>query len=169
MLSEKKLLTLIEEKGLDFKLYTHEPLSTVEESIKYRGKIDGAHSKNLFLKNKKNQFFLFSCIENTNINIKKITKSLALGNISFANEDYLSLYLGVKPGAVTPFGLLNDIGNKVTFYFDSNFLKNQIVNFHPLTNTSTISMKTKDFIDFLIENKKKVNIFDFNDYSLIES
>jgi len=169
MLSEKKLLTLIEEKGLDFKLYTHEPLSTVEESIKYRGKIDGAHSKNLFLKNKKNQFFLFSCIENTNINIKKITKSLALGNISFANEDYLSLYLGVKPGAVTPFGLLNDIGNKVTFYFDSNFLKNQIVNFHPLTNTSTISMKTKDFVDFLIEKKKKVNIYDFNNYSLIES
>ena len=169
MLSEKKLLTLIEEKGLDFKLYTHEPLSTVEESIKYRGKIDGAHSKNLFLKNKKNQFFLFSCIENTNINIKKITKSLALGNISFANEDYLSLYLGVKPGAVTPFGLLNDIENKVTFYFDSNFLKNQIVNFHPLTNTSTISMKTKDFVDFLIENKKKVNIYDFNNYSLIES
>jgi len=169
MLSEKKLLTLIEEKGLDFKLYTHEPLSTVEESIKYRGKIDGAHSKNLFLKNKKNQFFLFSCIENTNINIKKITKSLALGNISFANEDYLSLYLGVKPGAVTPFGLLNDIENKVTFYFDSNFLKNQIVNFHPLTNTSTISMKTKDFVDFLIEKKKKVNIYDFNNYSLIES
>ena len=169
MLSEKNLLTLIEEKGLDFKLYTHEPLSTVEESIKYRGKIDGAHSKNLFLKNKKNQFFLFSCIENTNINIKKITKSLALGNISFANEDYLSLYLGVKPGAVTPFGLLNDIENKVTFYFDSNFLKNQIVNFHPLTNTSTISMKTKDFVDFLIEKKKKVNIYDFNNYSLIES
>ena len=169
MLSEKNLLTLIEEKGLDFKLYTHEPLSTVEESIKYRGKIDGAHSKNLFLKNKKNQFFLFSCIENTDINIKKITKSLKLGNISFANEDYLSLYLGVKPGAVTPFGLLNDIGNKVTFYFDSNFLKNQIVNFHPLTNTSTISMKTKDFVDFLIEKKKKVNIYDFNNYSLIES
>ena len=169
MLSEKKLLTLIEEKGLDFKLYTHEPLSTVEESIKYRGKIDGAHSKNLFLKNKKNQFFLFSCIENTSINIKKITKSLTLGNISFANEDCLSLYLGVKPGAVTPFGLLNDIENKVTFYFDSNFLKNQIVNFHPLTNRSTISMKTKDFVDFLIEKKKKVNIYDFNNYSLIES
>ena len=169
MLSEKKLLTLIKEKGLDFKLYTHEPLYTVEESIKYRGTIDGAHSKNLFLKNKKNQFFLFSCIENTHINLKKISKSLTLGNISFANENYLSLYLGIKPGAVTPFGLLNDKENKVTFYFDSNFLKNQIVNFHPLTNTSTISMKTKDFINFLIENKKKVNIYDFSNYSLIES
>ena len=169
MLSEKKLLTLIEKKGLDFKLYTHDPLSTVEESIKYRGKIEGAHSKNLFLKNKKNQFFLFSCLEDTQINLKKITKSLKLGNISFANEDYLSLYLGVKPGAVTPFGLLNDIENKVTFYLDNNFLKNQIVNFHPLTNTSTISMKTKDFVNFLIENTKKVNIYDFNNYSLIES
>tara|TARA_Y100001970_G_scaffold104531_1_gene130911 strand:+ start:129 stop:638 length:510 start_codon:yes stop_codon:yes gene_type:complete len=169
MLSEKKLLTLIEEMGLDFNLYTHEPLFTVEESIKYRGTIDGAHSKNLFLKNKKNQFFLFSCVENTHINLKKITKSLKLGNISFANEEYLSLYLGVRPGAVTPFGLLNDIENRVTLYFDSNFLKNQIVNFHPLTNTSTIGMKTKDFINFLIENKKKVNIYDFSSYSLIES
>ena len=169
MLSEKKLLNLISEKGFNFRLYTHEPLSTVEESIKYRGTIEGAHSKNLFLKNKKNQFFLFSCLEDTQINLKKITKSLKLGNISFANEDYLSLYLGVKPGAVTPFGLLNDIENKVTFYLDNNFLKNQIVNFHPLTNTSTISMKTKDFVDFLIEKKKKVNIYDFNNYSLIES
>ena len=70
---------------------------------------------------------------------------------------------------MTPFGLLNDKENKVTFYFDNNFLKNQIVNFHPLTNTSTISMKIKDFVNFLIENKKKVNIYDFNNYSRIES
>ena len=169
MLKEDELIKAIQESGYKYKIHKHAPLHTVQDSVKLRGKIEGSHSKNLFLKNKKNQFFLFSCIENTNINIKKITKSLALGNISFANEDYLSLYLGVKPGAVTPFGLLNDIGNKVTFYFDSNFLKNQIVNFHPLTNTSTISMKIKDFINFLIENKKKVNIYDFTNYSLIES
>ena len=168
MLSEKKLLTLIEEMGFGFKLYTHEPLSTVEESIKFRGAIEGAHSKNLFLKNKKNQFFLFSCLEDTHINLKKISKSLTLGNVSFANEGYLSSYLGVKPGAVTPFGLLNDIENKVIFFLDSKFFKNQIINFHPLTNTSTISMKIKDFVNFLIENKKKVNIYDFTNYSFIE-
>tara|TARA_Y100001970_G_scaffold179350_1_gene218252 strand:+ start:26 stop:535 length:510 start_codon:yes stop_codon:yes gene_type:complete len=169
MLSEKKLLALIDKKGFDFKLYTHEPLSTVEESVKYRGTIEGAHSKNLFLKNKKNQFFLFSCLEDTHINLKKISKSLALGNISFANEDCLSSYLGVKSGAVTPFGLLNDLENQVTFFFDNKFFKNQIVNFHPLTNTSTIGMKIKDFVNFLIENKKKVNIYDYTNYSLIES
>ena len=77
-------------------------------------------------------------------------------------------YLGVKPGAVTPFGLLND-KNKVVFLFDNKFFKNQIVNFHPLTNTSTIGMKINDFINFLVENKKKVNIYDFNNYSLIKS
>ena len=169
MLGENELIKTIQGFGYKYKIHKHAPLHTVQDSVKLRGKIEGSHSKNLFLKNKKNQFFLFSCLEDTQINLKKITKSLKLGNISFANEDYLSLYLGVKPGAVTPFCLLNDIENKVTFYLDNNFLKNQIVNFHPLTNTSTISMKTKDFVDFLIEKKKKVNIYDFNNYSLIES
>ena len=64
---------------------------------------------------------------------------------------------------------LNDIENKVVFFLDSNFFNYKIVNFHPLTNTSTISMNINDFINFLIENKKKVNIYDFSNYSLIES
>ncbi len=169
MLNEKKLINLMDKKRLGFKLYTHEPLFTVEESIKYKVAIKGSHSKNLFLKNKKKQFFLFSCLEDRKIDLKKLSKSLDLGNISFANEKYLYSYLGVKPGAVTPFGLLNDIENKVNFFLDSEFFKNQTVNFHPLTNTSTISMKINDFITFLIENKKKVNIYDFNNYSLIKS
>ena len=115
MLKESELIKTIQESGYKYNVHNHAALHTVEDSVNLRGKIEGSHSKNLFLKNKKNQFFLFSCIENTHINLKKISKSLTLGNISFANEDYLSLYLGVKPGAVTPFGLLNDIENKVTF------------------------------------------------------
>ena len=67
MLNEKQLISLIERKGFDFELYSHEPLFTVKESIKWRGKIKGSHSKNLFLKNKKKQFFLFSCLEDTSI------------------------------------------------------------------------------------------------------
>jgi len=167
MLSEKKLLALIDKKGFDFKLYTHEPLSTVEESVKYRGTIEGAHSKNLFLKNKKNQFYLFSCLETTQVDLKKISKTLNAGNISFANEKYLFDYLGVSPGSVTPFGLLNDKKNCVFFYLDKDFLNEKIVNFHPLTNTSTLSLEISDFIEFLIKNNKKVNIFDFNKYSPI--
>ena len=167
MLTEKTLLDMMDKSGYSYNLHTHEPLHTVEDSIKNRGLIKGAHSKNLFLKNKKNQFFLFSCLEETNIDLKKLSKSLSLGNASFAKEEHLYSYLGVVPGSVTPYGLLNDFNNKVVFYLDSNFLKANSVNFHPLINTSTLNVNIKDFINFLKKNKKKVNVFDFNLYSLI--
>jgi Ala-tRNA(Pro) deacylase len=167
MLTKENLLNKLKNSGYNFSIYEHEALYSVEDSIGKRGLIHGSHSKNLFLKNKKNQFYLFSCLEEASINLKKLSNSLGLGNISFAKESYLLNYLGVKPGSVTPFGLLNDLDNKVSFYFDSSFLKNKTINFHPLVNTSTINLKTDDFINFLIENNKNVNIFDFNEYSII--
>ncbi len=167
MLEENELIKTIQESGYKYKIHKHGPLHTVQDSVKLRGKIEGLHSKNLFLKNKKNQFYLFSCLENTRIDLKKIPKSLNAGNTSFANEKYLYEYLGVSPGSVTPFGLLNDKKNCVFFYLDKDFLNEKIVNFHPLTNTSTLSLEINDFIEFLIKNNKKVNIFDFNKYSHI--
>tara|TARA_B100000427_G_C15200773_1_gene460232 strand:- start:60 stop:563 length:504 start_codon:yes stop_codon:yes gene_type:complete len=167
MLKEDELIKAIQESGYKYKIHKHAPLHTVQDSVKLRGKIEGSHSKNLFLKNKKNQFFLFSCLEDTRIDLKKVSMALNAGNISFANEKYLYEYLGVSPGSVTPFGLLNDKENSVFFCLDKDFLNEKIVNFHPLTNTSTLSIEIKDFIKFLIENNKKVNIFDFSKYSLI--
>ena len=167
MLTQKELLIKLDKNKISYELHTHGPLFTVEDSIAKRGKIGGAHSKNLFLKNKKNKFYLFSCLETTNVNLKKLSKNLNLGNISFANEKYLNGYLGIKPGSVSPFGLLNDINHEVEFYLDEKFLFQKFVNFHPLVNTSTLSLKANDFINFLIENKKKVNIYDFGNYSLI--
>ena len=167
MLTEKNILKLLQNQGFSFKIYNHEALYTVNDSSEKRGKIKGAHSKNLFLKNKKNNFFLISCLENRQVDLKKMTKCLNLGNISFAKEDPLFKWLGVRPGSVTPFGLLNDINNKVEFYLDSGFLTHETINFHPLVNTSTINLLTNDFINFLIENNKKVNIFSFDTYSLI--
>ena len=167
MLTEKNILKLLQNQGFSFKTYNHEALFTVNDSSEKRGKIKGAHSKNLFLKNKKNNFFLISCLENRQVDLKKMTKCLKLGNISFTKEDTLFKWLGVQPGSVTPFGLLNDINNKVEFYLDSGFLTHETINFHPLVNTSTINLLTNDFINFLIENNKKVNIFSFDTYSLI--
>jgi len=167
MLTEKNILKLLQNQGFSFKIYNHEALYTVNDSSEKRGKIKGAHSKNLFLKNKKNNFFLISCLENRQVDLKKMTKCLNLGNISFAKEDPLFKWLGVQPGSVTPFGLLNDINNKVEFYLDSGFLTHETINFHPLVNTSTINLLVNDFINFLIENNKKVNIFSFDTYSLI--
>ena len=153
------LINLLRQKKYNIKVHQHEALYTVEDSRKLRGKIDGAHSKNLFLKNKKNKFFLLSCEEADKIDLKIISKSLGLGNISFAKEEYLYQYLKIKPGSVSPFALLNDAGGEVNFYLEQTLYESKFVNFHPLINTLTITIETSKFIEFMIENDKKVHIF----------
>ena len=111
--------------------------------------------------------FLFTCQEKRKVDLKLLRNKLSLGNISFASEIYLSDYLGVKPGAVTPFGLLNDINNKIVFYLDEKLTYYDNLTFHPLINTATISINTNDFLKFMRENKKLVNILNFDNYTVI--
>jgi len=167
MISKKQLLKKLTDSQITFQLHEHEALFTVRDSEKKRGSITGIHTKNLFLKNKQREYFLFSCEENRTVDLKKLSKSLVLGNLSFAKEADLKEYLNIAPGSVTPFGLLNDSENKVNFFLDNGLTQNDQVNFHPLENTATITIQIKDFINFLLENKKKVNIFDFKSYALI--
>ena len=157
MYNSSELIELLKKK-YKIEVHQHDALFTVEDSRKLRGKIDGAHSKNLFLKNKKNNFFLLSCEEADKIDLKKISKSLELGNISFAKEEYLKKYLKIKPGSVSPFALLNDDGF-VNFYLEQTLYESKLVNFHPLINTFTITIETNKFIEFMIENDKKIHIF----------
>ena len=158
MYNSFELIEMLKKEKYEIKVHQHDALFTVEDSKKLRGKIDGAHSKNLFLKNKKNEFFLLSCEEADEIDLKKISKSLKLGNISFAKQEYLEKYLKIKPGSVSPFALLNDDGF-VNFYLEQTLYESKHVNFHPLINTFTITIKTDRFIEFMIENDKKIHIF----------
>ncbi len=167
MLTKTDLFELLSVNKLEFQIHDHDPLFTVEDSEKLRGAIKGAHTKNLFLKNKKNNFFLLSCDENARVDLKRFSKSIGAKNLSFANEDYLEKYLGVKPGSVSPYALLNDKDNIVKFYLDEKLYKSDVINFHPLINTTTITVKTKEFINFLLENNKKINIFCLNSYSVV--
>ena len=169
MLTKTEFLELFRDKRLDFQIYEHQPLYTVEDSENLRGSINGFHTKNLFLKNKKDNFFLFSCEENARVDLKRFSKSIDAKNLSFANENYLEKYLGIKPGSVSPYALLNDIENVVEFYLDEKLVKSDIINYHPLINTSTISIKTKDFINFIIENNKKINIFSLDNYNVVDT
>jgi Ala-tRNA(Pro) deacylase len=159
MYNSIKLIELLKKEKYNFEVHQHEALFTVEDSKNLRGKIDGAHSKNLFLKNKKGEFFLLSCEEADEINLKKISKSLNLGNVSFAKEGYLDQYLKIKPGSVSPFALLNDKNGSVNFYLEKNLYESKFVNFHPLINTLTITIESRKFIEFMIENNKKIHIF----------
>ena len=167
MLTKTDLFKLLSVKDLNFQIHDHDPLFTVEDSENLRGEIVGAHTKNLFLKNKKNNFFLFSCDENARVDLKKFSKTIDAKNLSFANEDYLKQFLGIKPGSVSPFALLNDKDNVVDFYLDENLFRSETINYHPLINTTTISIKTSEFIKFLLENNKKIHIFSLDSYSIV--
>ena len=166
MINKTKLLQLLDRYKIEYKIFNHPPLHSVKDSIKMRGIIKGAHTKNLFLKNKKNNFFLFSCQESTIVDLKQLKKALNLGNISFAREPYLKNILGVQPGSVTPFGLINDQNNEIKFFLDKKILYHNKVNFHPLVNTATISLNIKDFLLFMKKNNKLVNIFNFDNYTI---
>ena len=168
MIKKNDILKILEKKKIKYTIYEHEPFYTVEDSGKKRFEMKGAHTKNLFLKNKKNQFVLFSCYENSIVDLKNFSKSLGLKNLSFAKPEYLLEFLGIKPGSVSPFGLLNDSGNNVEFYLEEELENSADINFHPLINTSTIGLKTKDFISFMIENKKKINIFSLSQNRLVK-
>jgi len=169
MLDTKEFINFLKKRDYEFDLYEHKPLFTVEESRQLRGKIKGAHSKNLFLKNKKNNFFLISCEEHDEINLKKISKNLNLGNISFAKEKYLVKYLGISPGSVSPFALLNDKSNVINFFMEKKLYESKLVNFHPLLNNATITMPTNKFIKFMVENNKKIHIFSSSEGIIIKT
>ena len=161
MIDDKSLIELLNKKNIDYVLYTHPPLFTVNDSKKLRGNIVGAHTKNLFLKNKKNNFYLFSCLESTTIDLKFLKQRLNLGNISFAGEKDLYELLNVSPGAVTPFGLLNDNEKKIKFFLDLKLNNFDSFNFHPLINTATINIKRNAFYNFFKINNISINLINF--------
>ena len=164
MFDKNSLINLLESNSINYKITEHKPLFTVEDSKNLRGSIDGAHSKNLFLKDKKNNFFLVSFIEDIIADLKKASVPLKSKKLSFANEDYLMNILGIKPGSVSPFGLLNDKEKKVKFFFDQKFMEYEIVNFHPLINTSTVSIAPNDLINLIEQHHSKVEFINMRDF-----
>jgi Ala-tRNA(Pro) deacylase len=141
----------------EYYIHEHPALKTVEESKILRGKMEGGHSKNLFLRDKKKNNFLITACEDQKIDLKDLEKKLVTSRLSFGSPDRLYQFLGVKPGSVSPLALINDQQNEVSFYIDKNLLKEKILNFHPLINNLTISLKTKDFEKFLHSIKRAYN------------
>ncbi|MAV82638.1 MAG: hypothetical protein CMI90_04155 [Pelagibacteraceae bacterium] len=164
-----KLLKKLSQLEIDYKLFEHEAFYTVEESSKLKEKINlkGAHTKNLFLRDKKRKIFLLSCFDNTSVDLKLLKKVLpAQGNLSFGSAELLEEKLMIKPGSVSPYALINNLEKDVNFYLDKKILDEEFCNFHPLINTKTIQTKTKNIIKFLKEYTD-LNIIDFDNYKLI--
>ncbi len=128
----------------------HEPLFTVHDGQDIRVFMRGGHTKNLFLKDKKGKFWLISALESTKIDLKKLHKRINSARLSFGKEDVMFDILGVRPGSVTPFAIINDKKKQVKLLLDEDMVeKYDILNFHPLDNTKTTEIKTVDLIKFI--------------------
>ena len=127
----------------------HPPLFTVEQSRALRGRIPGAHTKNLLLRDKKRNIFLVVAREDASIDLKRFHTVLGCGRLSFASPDLLVGTLGVPPGSVTPFALINDVEHRVELILDEALLRHEKLNFHPLTNEATTTISRQDFLRFI--------------------
>lgn len=145
-----QLFAALDALAIKYTTVKHPPLFTVEQSRALRGQIPGGHTKNLFLRDKKHALFLVVAEEEADIDLKGLHRLLgANGRFSFGSSDLLREVWGVEPGAVTPFGALNDTAGRVTVVLDQAMLTHATLNFHPLVNTMTTSIARDDLIRFL--------------------
>lgn len=148
--SQAELLSFLDELGIEAKTVSHPPLFTVADSQALRGEIPGGHTKNLFLKDKKDNFFLVTVEEDATVDLKAIHQLIgAAGRVSFGKPEALMELLGVIPGAVTAFGAINDTTGRVRIILDETLMEHGVINAHPLTNEATTSIAASDLLKFL--------------------
>jgi Ala-tRNA(Pro) deacylase len=144
------LFALLDRLRIAHTSVTHPPLFTVEQSQALRGQIPGGHTKNLFLRDKKGALFLVSATEDATIELKSLHRRIgASGRFSFGAADLMRETLGIEPGAVTPFAAINDSAGRVGVVLDAGMMTLATLNFHPLVNTMTTSIKNADLVRFL--------------------
>ena len=145
-----QLFAALDALGIAHSTIKHPPLFTVEQSRALRGQIPGGHTKNLFLRDKKYELYLVVAEEDAAVDLKGLHRLLgANGRFSFGSADLLREVWGVEPGAVTPFGAINDHDGRVTVVLDAAMMAHHTLNYHPLVNTMTTSIKRDDLVKFL--------------------
>ncbi|MDQ0457359.1 prolyl-tRNA synthetase associated domain-containing protein [Rhizobium paknamense] len=148
--TQEALFQFLDDLGIAHSTKRHAPVFTVAESVSLRDEIPGGHTKNLFVKDKKDQFFLLTVEENAVVDLKTVHTLIgAASKVSFGKPEKLMEYLGVIPGSVTAFGAINDRGLNVTFVLDETLMENEIINCHPLSNDATTSIRREDLLRFL--------------------
>lgn len=143
------LFRRLDELGITFVNHTHAPLFTVEEARGIRGDLPGCHTKNLFVRDKKQRMWLLVCEQDTEVRLREIEDVIGSKRLSFGSPKRLMHYLGVIPGAVNPFAIMNDHSRAVQVVLDRTILEHEPLNFHPLDNAMTTAVGTDDFLRFL--------------------
>jgi Ala-tRNA(Pro) deacylase len=148
--------------GIAHKTLDHAPVFTVEESQSLRGELEGAHVKNMFLRDKKKRLWLVTVLEDRQVDLKALKKRIgAQGSISFGDPDLLMEVVGVAPGSVTPFGVINDVDKRLSVVLDAGIFEESHVNAHPLRNDKTTQIASADLKAFMTAEGYSPEIIDF--------
>ena len=145
-----QLLVILDQLDIAHTTIKHPPMFTVAESKKLRiTPTRGSYTKNLFLRNKKGSMWLITCSEDRRLDLPSLADRLQAGRLSFGSADRLMRYLGVTPGAVSPLALINDTVESVSFVIEEELLRQPMIHLHPLINTQTTRIATRDLLRFV--------------------
>lgn len=156
------LLARFDALGITYDLHRHPPFYTVEDSKALRGEHPGGHCKNLFLRDRKGKMWLVVALEDRPIDLKQLGTAFGGARLSFGSADRLMQYLGVIPGAVSPFALINDLDRVVNVVLDKDMLALDPLNYHPLSNEMTVAVSPGGLQAFLADLGYVPEILDFN-------
>ena len=144
-----ELFALFDRLGIKHSTIEHPPFFTVEEGRRWHDKIPGRHCKNLFIKDRKGGIWLVVMPGDKRADLARLEKALGAPRFSFARPDVLQEVLALTPGSVTPFGLINDTQRRVTVILDEEMLDSEWVNFHPLSNAASTTLRSTDLLRFV--------------------
>ncbi len=160
--SPEALMARLKDLGIEFSYAEHKAVFTVAESEAVDKEIPGTHCRNLFLRDDKKKNFLVVLQNATQVDVKKLPAVIGSSRLSFGSADRLWEYLGVRPGSVCPYSIINDTGNNVKIILDKSMMETEIVNYHPLLNTMTIGVKPADLIKFIESTGHTPHIVDLS-------
>ncbi len=150
MTEKEKVLNTLKKLGIGFEIHEHPPVPTIEEARKYWNGIDATHCKNLFFRNHKgNRHYLVILEHSQTLDIHDLEKRLKQGKISFSSDQRMRKCLGLTPGSVSVFGLINDTDNHVHVFIDEKIKQSVRISFHPNINTASVIISFEDFTKFL--------------------
>lgn len=148
-LTPNVLITMLDEDNIAHRTVQHPAMRTVEDAKAQRVPSDHGHTKNLFLRNRKGRMWLLTLHEDRVIDLKAAAALVGTDRFSFASPERLQHYLGVTPGAVSAFSILNDVTRVVSFYIDEALMASPELHIHPLVNTMTTTIDRQDLFRFL--------------------
>ncbi len=155
------LFTFLDAHAVAHTTLDHAPVFTVEEGSEIKAALPGGHTKNLFLKDAKGQLWLICALGDTRVDLKRTAPAIGAAKLSFGSPERLFEALGVRPGSVTVFALINDGAGQVRLVLDQALLEHELVNFHPLANDATTTVSRQGLLSFLSALNRTFQVVDF--------